>query len=172
MDFFSVLCNLPRTLPPIRTLHKGTHIRGETWRGIFRDHRITKERKREKQAAPEDAIQEQTEETKLIYLSIMADSSSWIKSPNGDSSASITSPQSVVSAFTMASSTSTLNPNVGIAIDAINSIEKIRDLTPIYDALEAKVRPTMEQDVKKYGWTKTSQYKNPCATCHMKQGFF
>jgi hypothetical protein len=33
------------------------------WRGIFRDHRITKEREREKQAAPEEVIQEQTKET-------------------------------------------------------------------------------------------------------------
>ena len=61
--------------------------------------------------------------------------------------------------------------NIAIAIEAINNIQ-IRDLQPIFRAIEAKVKPVMEAEVELYGYTKTSSYTKACAICNMKQGFF
>ena len=78
-----------------------------------------------------------------------------------------------VSSATMGSSVHTSqDTNIGIAIEAINNIDHTRDLQPIFRALEAKVKPIMEVEVEKYGWTKSSSYAKACSTCNTKQGFF
>ena len=86
---------------------------------------------------------------------------SWMKKANCDSSAPAPGimeqdisppPQSIFSGVTedtcvTMSSVRAIDPNVIIALKAINDILDIRDLQPIYDALEAKVKPVMEADV-------------------------
>ena len=62
------------------------------------------------------------------------------------------------------------NPQVVIALEAINLISNIREFDPILLAIENKLKPKMELEVENYGWLKTGGYVNPCATCNMKKG--
>ena len=62
------------------------------------------------------------------------------------------------------------NPQVTIAVEAINSIDNIKQFELIFLALEEKLRPMMELEVENLGYVKTGGYINPCATCHTKRG--
>ena len=78
-----------------------------------------------------------------------------------------------MSLFSGISATETVysaNPQVVIAIEAINSIRNIKEFEPILSALEEKLKPKMELEVQNLGYVKTGGYINPCATCHTKRG--
>ena len=62
------------------------------------------------------------------------------------------------------------NPQVLIAIEAINLIHNIKEFEPIFLALENKLGPKMEIEVQNLGYTKSSDFLQPCATCHTKKG--
>ena len=43
-------------------------------------------------------------------------------------------------------------------------------LSVIFEALELRIRPEMEADVERYGFTKSSSFTKKCTTCHEKNG--
>ena len=79
---------------------------------------------------------------------------------------------SVFSAFTNQSTRAPDNPNVTNAVYAIGQITTLKEYEPILLALEERMKPMMDAEVKQYGWTKSSDYRNECKRCNKHTGLF
>jgi hypothetical protein len=79
---------------------------------------------------------------------------------------------SVFSAFTNQSTRASGNPHVTNAIYSIGQITTLEEYGPILVALEERIKSMMDAEVKQYGWTKTSNYRNECKRCNKHTGLF
>ena len=79
---------------------------------------------------------------------------------------------SVFSAFTNQSTRASGNPHVTNAIYSIGQITTLEEYGPILVALEERIKPMMDAEVKQHGWTKSSDYRNECKRCNKHTGLF